>query len=88
MRGRRRTRRDTKQVLEIMDYEIFGKQAYQGNGCKRDSIAEGNRIKQKGNFPKEKIVAWIPSAVPELLFADYNVPQSDWAAWVSLFATS
>ena len=42
----------------------------------------------KVNFPKAKIVALIPSAVPELLCADYNVPQSDWAAWVSLFATS
>jgi len=41
----------------------------------------------KANFPKAKIVALIPSAVPELLCADYNVPQSDWAAWVSLFAT-
>jgi hypothetical protein len=40
------------------------------------------------NYPKAKIVALIPSAVPELLSADYNVPQSDWAAWVSLFATS
>ncbi len=42
----------------------------------------------KASFPKAKIVALIPSAVPELLCADYNVPQSDWAAWVSLFATS
>src|SRR5215467_12440280 len=42
----------------------------------------------KANFPKAKIVALIPSAIPELLCADYNVPQSDWAAWVSLFATS
>jgi len=41
----------------------------------------------KANFPKAKIVALIPSAIPELLCADYNVPQSDWAAWVSLFAT-
>jgi len=40
------------------------------------------------NFPKARIVALIPSAIPELLCADYNVPQSDWAAWVSLFATS
>jgi hypothetical protein len=40
------------------------------------------------SFPEAKIVALIPSAVPELLSADYNVPQSDWAAWVSLFATS
>ncbi len=40
------------------------------------------------NFPKARIVALIPSAVPELLSADYNVPQSDWTAWVSLFATS
>ena len=42
----------------------------------------------KLNFPKAKIVALIPSASPQLLCADYNVPQSDWAAWVSLFATS
>jgi hypothetical protein len=42
----------------------------------------------KVNFPKAKIVALIPSASPELLRADYNVPQRDWAAWVSLFATS
>jgi hypothetical protein len=42
----------------------------------------------KVNFPKAKIVALIPSASPQLLCADYNVPQSDWAAWVSLFATS
>ena len=42
----------------------------------------------KVNFPKAKIVALIPSAVPELWCADYNVPQRDWAAWVSLFATS
>ncbi|HYL83029.1 MAG TPA: hypothetical protein VE263_02245 [Candidatus Angelobacter sp.] len=42
----------------------------------------------KANFPKAQIVALIPSASPELLRADYNVPQSDWAAWVSLFATS
>ena len=42
----------------------------------------------KMNFPKAKIVALIPSASPQLLCADYNVPQSDWAAWVSLFATS
>jgi hypothetical protein len=40
------------------------------------------------NFPKARIVALIPSAIPELLCADYNVPQRDWAAWVSLFATS
>ena len=42
----------------------------------------------KANFPKAKIVALIPSASPQLLCADYNIPQSDWAAWVSLFATS
>jgi hypothetical protein len=42
----------------------------------------------KVNFPKAKIVALIPSASPQLLRADYNVPQRDWAAWVSLFATS
>jgi hypothetical protein len=42
----------------------------------------------KVSFPKAKIVALIPSACPQLLCADYNVPQSDWAAWVSLFATS
>jgi hypothetical protein len=42
----------------------------------------------KVNFPKAKIVALIPSASPELLCADYNIPQSDWAAWVSLFAAS
>jgi hypothetical protein len=42
----------------------------------------------KVSFPKAKIVALIPSATPELLCADYNVPQTDWAAWVSLFATS
>ncbi len=42
----------------------------------------------KVNFPKAKIVALIPSASPQLLCADYNVPQSDWAAWVSLFAAS
>src|SRR6266481_1375927 len=42
----------------------------------------------KVSFPKAKIVALIPSASPQLLGADYNVPQSDWAAWVSLFATS
>jgi hypothetical protein len=42
----------------------------------------------KVNFPKAKIVALIPSATPELLHADYNIPQRDWAAWVSLFATS
>jgi hypothetical protein len=42
----------------------------------------------KVNFPKAKIVALIPSAVPQLLRADYNVPQSNWDAWVSLFATS
>jgi len=41
----------------------------------------------KENFPKAKIVALIPSAVPELWCADYNVPQRDWAAWVSLFAS-
>jgi hypothetical protein len=42
----------------------------------------------KASFPKSRIVALIPSASPQLLCADYNVPQSDWAAWVSLFATS
>lgn len=42
----------------------------------------------KVNFPKAKIVALIPSACPQLLCADYNIPQRDWAAWVSLFATS
>jgi CheY-like chemotaxis protein len=42
----------------------------------------------RANFPKARIVALIPSSIPELLCADYNVPQSDWAAWVSLFATS
>jgi len=42
----------------------------------------------KVNFPKAKIVALIPSASPQLLRADYNIPQSDWAAWVSLFAAS
>ncbi len=42
----------------------------------------------KANFPNARIVALIPSASPLLLCADYNVPQSDWAAWVSLFATS
>ena len=42
----------------------------------------------KVSFPKAKIVALIPSASPQLLCADYNVPRSDWAAWVSLFATS
>ena len=42
----------------------------------------------KVSFPKAKIVALIPSASPQLLCADYNVPQNDWAAWVSLFATS
>ncbi len=40
------------------------------------------------NFPKAKVIALIPSALPQLLGAEYNVPQSDWAAWVSLFATS
>jgi hypothetical protein len=40
------------------------------------------------NFPKARIVALIPSASPELLCADYNIPQRDWAAWISLFATS
>ena len=39
-------------------------------------------------FPKAKIVALIPSATPQLLCADYNVPQADWAAWISLFSTS
>jgi len=42
----------------------------------------------KASFPKAKIVALIPSATPQLLCTDYNVPQCDWAAWVSLFATS
>lgn len=42
----------------------------------------------KVNFPKGKIVALIPSAIPQLLRADYNVPQSNWDAWVSLFAMS
>ena len=42
----------------------------------------------RANFPKARIVALIPSVIPELLCADYNVPQRDWAAWVSLFATS
>jgi len=42
----------------------------------------------KVSFPNAKIVALIPSASPQLLCADYNVPQCDWAAWVSLFATS
>jgi len=42
----------------------------------------------KVSFPKAKIVALIPSASPQLLCADYNIPQRDWAAWVSLFATS
>jgi hypothetical protein len=42
----------------------------------------------KVNFPTAKIVALIPSASPQLLCADYNIPQSDWAAWVSLFAAS
>jgi len=42
----------------------------------------------KVSFPNARIVALIPSASPQLLCADYNVPQSDWAAWVSLFATS
>ena len=42
----------------------------------------------KANFPQAKIVALIPSASPWLLCADYNIPQSDWAAWVSLFATN
>jgi hypothetical protein len=42
----------------------------------------------KVNFPKAKIVALIPSALPQLLCADYNVPQSNWDAWVSLFARS
>ncbi len=42
----------------------------------------------KVSFPRAKIVALIPSASPQLLCADYNIPQSDWAAWVSLFATS
>ena len=41
----------------------------------------------KGTFPTAKIVALIPSASPQLLCADYNVPRSDWAAWISLFAT-
>ena len=40
----------------------------------------------KVNFPKAKIVALIPSAIPQLLCADYNVPQSNWDAWLSLFA--
>jgi hypothetical protein len=42
----------------------------------------------KVNFPTARIIALIPSASPELLGADYNVPQRDWPAWVSLFATS
>jgi len=42
----------------------------------------------KVNFSKAKIVALIPSAIPQLLCADYNVPQSNWDAWVSLFAMS
>lgn len=42
----------------------------------------------KVNFPQAKIVALIPSAIPQLLCADYNVPQSNWDAWVSLFAMS
>jgi hypothetical protein len=42
----------------------------------------------KVNFPKARIVALIPSAIPQLLGADYNVPQSNWDAWVSLFAMS
>jgi len=42
----------------------------------------------KVNFPKGRIVALIPSVSAQLLCADYNIPQSDWATWVSLFATS
>ena len=42
----------------------------------------------KVNFPKAKIVALIPSAIPQLLGADYNVPRSNWDAWVSLLAMS
>ena len=42
----------------------------------------------KVNFPKANIVALIPSAIPQLLGADYNVSQSNWDAWVSLFAVS
>ena len=42
----------------------------------------------KVNYPKAKIVALIPSASPELLRADYNVAQNDWAAWLSLFAAT
>jgi hypothetical protein len=41
----------------------------------------------KANFPRAKIVALIPSVSRELLGADYNVVQRDWAAWLSLFAT-
>lgn len=42
----------------------------------------------KVSFPKARIIVLIPSTTPELLGADYNVPQRDWAAWVSLFAAS
>jgi hypothetical protein len=42
----------------------------------------------KVSFPNARIVALIPSASRQLLCADYNVPQSDWAAWVSLFAAN
>ena len=42
----------------------------------------------KVNFPGARIVALIPSVSAQLLCTDYNIPQSQWAAWVSLFATS
>jgi hypothetical protein len=42
----------------------------------------------KANFPQAKIVALIPSVCRELLGADYNVVQHDWAAWLSLFVTA
>lgn len=41
----------------------------------------------KANFPQAKIVALIPSVSRELLGADYNVVQRDWAGWLSLFST-
>ena len=41
----------------------------------------------KANFPQAKIVALIPSVSRELLGADYNVVQRDWAGWLSLFAS-
>ena len=64
-----------------IDVFILGCSAFEPT---RKEMAEWLKV----NFPKARVVALIPSAIPQLLGAEYNVPQSDWAAWVSLFATS